>query len=294
MAGGVDFRAVFEGAPEPQLLLGPNSVVVAVTDGYLRATGTAREQVAGRSLFDVPPYATVDGGDAARLRDELERAWRSGLQLPHQIAGGYLSAAISAPILEAGGAARYIVHTLGQAGASIAGARVRRGAAPAQADRALVRLAGAPGPERQAVLRERFDRARARLPAGRPAADQPARADPPGRSAARREPEALGRPAENDVHLVPRGTILVVDDEETVQAVASRMLESLGFGVLVASNGVRALEIYARGQGPGGLHPEALQRRRSQGEPARALRLRPRSRRPGPIPIAAAPRSFTD
>jgi two-component system, cell cycle sensor histidine kinase and response regulator CckA len=41
------------------------------------------------------------------------------------------------------------------------------------------------------------------------------------------------------------GTILVVDDEETVQSVASRMLESLGFRVLVASDGRHALSVYA-------------------------------------------------
>jgi two-component system cell cycle sensor histidine kinase/response regulator CckA len=40
------------------------------------------------------------------------------------------------------------------------------------------------------------------------------------------------------------GTILVVDDEETVQAVASRMLESLGFRVLVANDGRHALSVY--------------------------------------------------
>ena len=41
------------------------------------------------------------------------------------------------------------------------------------------------------------------------------------------------------------GTILVVDDEETVQAVASRMLESMGFRVLLASDGRHALNVYA-------------------------------------------------
>jgi PAS domain S-box-containing protein len=41
-----------------------------------------------------------------------------------------------------------------------------------------------------------------------------------------------------------RGTILVVDDEETVRIVASRLLESAGFGVVLAEDGRKALEIF--------------------------------------------------
>ncbi|MBI3887423.1 MAG: response regulator [Opitutae bacterium] len=51
-------------------------------------------------------------------------------------------------------------------------------------------------------------------------------------------------PAEDlEKHLVPqvawrgRGTVLVVDDEETVRAVSARMLESLGFAVVLAEHG---------------------------------------------------------
>jgi PAS domain S-box-containing protein len=40
------------------------------------------------------------------------------------------------------------------------------------------------------------------------------------------------------------GTILLVDDEESVLAVGSRMLERIGFRVLAATNGREALEIY--------------------------------------------------
>ena len=42
------------------------------------------------------------------------------------------------------------------------------------------------------------------------------------------------------------GTMLVVDDEETVRATARRMLERMGFAVLVAANGYEALEIFHR------------------------------------------------
>ncbi|MEI9898505.1 MAG: CHASE domain-containing protein [Chthoniobacter sp.] len=42
------------------------------------------------------------------------------------------------------------------------------------------------------------------------------------------------------------GTMLVVDDEETVRGITQRMLERVGFDVLAASNGQEALEIYRR------------------------------------------------
>ena len=40
------------------------------------------------------------------------------------------------------------------------------------------------------------------------------------------------------------GTVLIVDDEETVQTVAARILESLGFEVVIAPDGRQALKIY--------------------------------------------------
>ena len=40
------------------------------------------------------------------------------------------------------------------------------------------------------------------------------------------------------------GTVLVVEDEETVRIVVARMLESLGLRVVLAANGVEALEQY--------------------------------------------------
>ncbi len=42
------------------------------------------------------------------------------------------------------------------------------------------------------------------------------------------------------------GTMLVVDDEDTVRSTTRRMLERMGFEVLVAANGYEALEIFHR------------------------------------------------
>ena len=41
------------------------------------------------------------------------------------------------------------------------------------------------------------------------------------------------------------GTVLVVDDEETVRSVARLALERAGYEVLMATNGVEALEVFA-------------------------------------------------
>ena len=55
-----DFRTLFESAPGAYLVLTPELVVVAVSDAYLRATMTAREQILGRRLFDVFPDNPAD------------------------------------------------------------------------------------------------------------------------------------------------------------------------------------------------------------------------------------------
>jgi DNA-binding response OmpR family regulator len=40
------------------------------------------------------------------------------------------------------------------------------------------------------------------------------------------------------------GTMLVVDDEDTVRAVSTRMLEAMGFTVRLATNGHEALDVF--------------------------------------------------
>jgi CheY-like chemotaxis protein len=43
-----------------------------------------------------------------------------------------------------------------------------------------------------------------------------------------------------------QGTVLVVDDEETVRTVTARILETLGFAVVLACDGREGLETYRR------------------------------------------------
>jgi PAS domain S-box-containing protein len=60
----------------------------------------------------------------------------------------------------------------------------------------------------------------------------------PGRQA------AGGNQAQAATEWKGSGTILLVDDEETIRALGKRMLETLGFEVLVAADGRQALEVY--------------------------------------------------
>ncbi len=50
-----DFRTLFESAPGLYLVLMPDFTIVAVSDAYLRATMTKREEILGRRIFDVFP-----------------------------------------------------------------------------------------------------------------------------------------------------------------------------------------------------------------------------------------------
>src|SRR5713101_5194555 len=70
-----DFRAVFESAPDRYLVLAPDLTIVAVSDAYLRATMTKREEILGRGLFDVFPDNPDDpaASGTRNLRASLDR-----------------------------------------------------------------------------------------------------------------------------------------------------------------------------------------------------------------------------
>jgi PAS domain S-box-containing protein len=71
-----DFQRLFESSPGLYLVLTPEFTIVAVSDTYLRATMTQREEVLGRSIFDVFPDNPHDAQatGVANLRASLERA----------------------------------------------------------------------------------------------------------------------------------------------------------------------------------------------------------------------------
>ncbi|HEY9874008.1 MAG TPA: PAS domain-containing protein, partial [Candidatus Obscuribacterales bacterium] len=69
-----DFQALFESAPASYLVLTPDFTIVAVSDAYLSATMTQRQDILGRGLFEVfpdnPDEAIATG--VSNLRSSLE------------------------------------------------------------------------------------------------------------------------------------------------------------------------------------------------------------------------------
>lgn len=56
-------------------------------------------------------------------------------------------------------------------------------------------------------------------------------------------PKPPASPVQEDPLWRGTGTVLVVDDEPTMRVTAARMLEAIGFRVLIAEHGVEAVEI---------------------------------------------------
>jgi len=65
---GPDFRRLFEGAPGLYLVLDPQLTIVAVTNAYLTATMTTREDILGRNVFEAFPD-NPDDPDATGVAD---------------------------------------------------------------------------------------------------------------------------------------------------------------------------------------------------------------------------------
>ncbi|MFU8896683.1 MAG: PAS domain S-box protein [Gammaproteobacteria bacterium] len=121
------YRALFESAPGCYLVLTPGIYeIVAVSEAYLRATNTTREQLAGQELFEVFPDdpARPDPGAAARLRTSLERVTRDkradvmGVECfpipqPESQGGGFEERFWSithAPVMAPDGKVAFIIH----------------------------------------------------------------------------------------------------------------------------------------------------------------------------------------
>jgi signal transduction histidine kinase len=75
----VDVQPLFDGIPDPCLVLGPDLTVIAVSDGYLRTTAMTREAVVGRNVFEAFPAimeaaSKERDADVKRLRAQLSEA----------------------------------------------------------------------------------------------------------------------------------------------------------------------------------------------------------------------------
>jgi PAS domain S-box-containing protein len=123
-----DLSRIFAATPNPYLLLRadpPRFTIVAVNEAYLRATGTTREAMLGRGLFEVfpdnPEDATASG--VSDLRSSLDRVLRDkapdamGVQkydIPFRDGSGRFEvkywSPINTPVEDADGQVDYIIH----------------------------------------------------------------------------------------------------------------------------------------------------------------------------------------
>jgi signal transduction histidine kinase len=121
-----DFKSLFEAAPGSFLVLDPDLIIVAVSDAYLRATMTSREEIVGRGLFEVfpdnpdDPEATGEGN----LRASLDRVSRDrvpdtmavqqyDIRRPEAEGGGFEVrhwSPLNSPVLGPDGELAYIIH----------------------------------------------------------------------------------------------------------------------------------------------------------------------------------------
>src|ERR1700746_911378 len=70
-----DFQSLFQSAPGLYLVLTPDLKIVAVSDAYLRATMTKRNEILGRGIFEVFPDNPEDpeATGVRNLRSSLAR-----------------------------------------------------------------------------------------------------------------------------------------------------------------------------------------------------------------------------
>ncbi len=121
-----DFRALFESAPGLYLVLTPDLTIVAVSEAYLRATMTKREEILGRHLFDVFPSNPDDPAatGVSNLRASLDRVLQScssdtmavqkyDIRRPESEGGGFEErhwSPVNSPVLGPKGEVAYIIH----------------------------------------------------------------------------------------------------------------------------------------------------------------------------------------
>ena len=123
---GPDFQQLFEALPALFLVLTPDFTIVAVSDAYLNATKTQRNQIVGKNLFAIFPDNPADPNATGmrNLRTSLERVIRQlrsdsmavqkyDIRRPETEGGGFEErfwSPVNSPVLDSTGQLRYIVH----------------------------------------------------------------------------------------------------------------------------------------------------------------------------------------
>ena len=121
-----DFRALFEASPGCYLALRPDLTIIAVSDAYLAATMTRREDIVGRGLFEVFPDNPADESATGthNLRESLQAVistrapdamavQKYDIRRPESDGGGFEErhwSPVNSPVLGPDGEVRYIIH----------------------------------------------------------------------------------------------------------------------------------------------------------------------------------------
>src|SRR5713101_6393668 len=121
-----NFRALFESAPGLYLVLTPELRIVAVSNVYLRATMTKREDILGRDIFDIFPDNPDDlmATGVRNLRASLERVLQTGradamavqkydIRRPESEGGRFEErywSPVNCPVINPRGELTYIIH----------------------------------------------------------------------------------------------------------------------------------------------------------------------------------------
>ena len=121
-----DFRTLFESAPGLYLVLKPDLTIVAVSDAYLRATKTRREEIVGAPVFDVFPDNPDDPAATGvkNVRASLERVLlqktadalavqKYDIRRPDSEGGGFEErywSPVNSPVFDEAGQVVYIIH----------------------------------------------------------------------------------------------------------------------------------------------------------------------------------------
>src|SRR5690242_2811144 len=121
-----DFQLLFESSPGLYLVLSPSLEIVAVSDAYLKATMTSREEIVGREIFDVFPDNPSDPGAdgvgnlSASLKRVLQKkqfdamaVQKYDIQRPLSEGGGFEArywSPLNSPVLDKNNRIEYIIH----------------------------------------------------------------------------------------------------------------------------------------------------------------------------------------
>ena len=126
--GPDNLQLLFESVPGLYLVLCPDLRIAAVTDAYLAATMTRRDDIVGRDIFDVFPDnpADAEATGVSNLRASLERARSTGrpdamavqkydVRQPDAAGGRFEErfwSPLNVPVTDTSGAVLYIVHAV--------------------------------------------------------------------------------------------------------------------------------------------------------------------------------------